>query len=606
MTPLLEEHLEGSVYVAQPACGAAGQPQCSEEAAETGGVFAIYLEVGSENTGIHVKLKGRVEVGGSGHRNDLQPGQVRTTFADAPQQPFSELRLKFNGGSQAPLANPQSCGRFTSVGELDPWSDEPAPGEAHGTPNAIVDPAFTISGDCSGGFAPAFSAGTVNDQAGAYSPFTLTFSRRDGEQSLAGVTVDMPEGLLGKIAGLQQCPEAAAAAGSCGSVAPGSKIGTATAAAGSGSSPFWQSGNVYLTGSYKGAPFGLSVVVPAVAGPYNLGLIVVRAAIYINPETAQVTVVSDPLPQSVDGVPLRVKTVNVTVGETSNFTFNPTSCAEKSIGASISGTGGASVPVSTRFQAANCAALKFAPKFTATTQGNGTTKGHGASLDVKIAYPQPESAYANSAKIDTQLPPALASQLTTLQKACTEAQFAANPAGCPAGSAVGIVTASTPVLNSPLVGPAYLVSHGGRAFPDLVFVLQGENGVRIDVVGNTDIKGGITYSKFESIPDAPLSSVDVNFPEKENSILGAVKNLCAPTKTVTVKKKVTVKRHGKNVKVTKKVTSTVPETLVMPTTMTAQNGVVLTQNIKVAVTGCKAAKPKAKKKRKAKKGSRKH
>ncbi len=312
VTPLLEEPLtEGGVFVAQPKCGGAGQPECTEEMAEKGGVFALYMEVGSEKTGIHVKLKGKVEVGGNGQysrENGLQPGQIRTTFGapnpvtgkpePLPQLPFSELKLKFNSGPRAPLANPQTCGTFTTNASLTPWS---APESG---PPAIEEPSFGITG-CENKFAPAFEADVVNPQAGAYAPFTLTFSRQDREQDLSGVTVNMPPGLLGKIAGIQQCGEAEANAGRCSAA---SRIGTASASAGSGSHPFWQSGSVYLTGPYKSpvtgaeGPFGLSVVVPAKAGPYNLGLIVVRASIRINPVTAAVTVVSNPLPQSVDGV----------------------------------------------------------------------------------------------------------------------------------------------------------------------------------------------------------------------------------------------------------------------------------------------------------------
>ncbi len=572
VTPLIAEELQGSVFVAQPSCGGVGQPQCSEAFAEAGRLFAIYLEVGSKMTGVHLKLRGRVEVGGTGvysQEHGLQPGQIRTSFIDTPQQPFSELKLNFNPGARAPLANPQSCGTFMTNASFEPWS-APASG-----PNAVMNPSFAITAGCGNGFAPTFSAGTVDNHAGAYSSFTTTFGRHDGEQDLSGLEIKMPEGLIGKIAGIAQCGEAEikAAQADTGGCPAASKIGAATAAAGSGSDPYWQSGSVYLTGPYNNGPFGLVVVVPAVAGPFDLGNIVVRASIRIDPSTAQVSVLSDPLPQSVDGVPLRVQTVNVTVGLEGNFTFNPTGCTPSSITATITSAEGATSNVSSRFQAADCAALKFAPAFTASTQANGSSRGNGASLDVKVGYPQPQTAYSNIAKVDTQLPPALSSRLATLHKACSETQFAANPAGCPAGATVGTATVKTPALSNPLSGPAILVSHGGAAFPDLVLVLQGE-GVTIDLVGNTDIKNGITYSKFEAVPDAPVSSFELNLPEKEDSILSAVKNLCAPTKTVTVKKKVTVRRRGKRVVVKRRVKKTEPESLVMPTTLTAQNGAV--------------------------------
>jgi hypothetical protein len=566
VTPLLEEPLKGGVYVAQPGCS-----PCSEAQAEKGEVFALYLELGNEDAGVHIKVPGTVEVGGNGREggkhNDLAPGQVRTTFAETPQQPVSELKLTFNGGPRAPLANPQTCGGFESTGQLEPWSHTPAPGEAQGTPNATLKPAFAIAG-CESRFAPGFTAGTTNNRAGAYTPSTLTFSRQDREQDLSGVSVTMPAGLIGKVAGIAQCGEAQANAGSCSSA---SQVGTATGGAGSGSQPLYQSGPVYLTGPYKGAPFGLSIVVPAVAGPFNLGSIVVRAAISVNPVTAAITVVSDPLPQSVDGVPLRLKTVNVTVGSAGNFTFNPTSCTPSSITATLTSLQGTKANVSSPFDAANCASLAFKPTLSATTAGRAT-KPNGASLNVKVSYPSgPEGTYANIKSVKVDLPKQLPSRLTTLQKACLAATFEANPANCPTDSDVGTATAKTPLLNVPVTGPAYLVSHGGEAFPDLELVLQGE-GVTLLLDGNTQIKKGITSSTFKAIPDAPVSSFELKLPTGKFSILGS-----------NVPESAQFSLCG--------------QSLSMPTAITAQNGIVIKQTTKIGVTGCpktKAAKPKKK------------
>jgi hypothetical protein len=556
-TPLLEEHLKGHVYIAAPGCGGPGQPACTPQSAEDGELFGIYLEVGSAASGVHIKLKGNVSVNPS-------TGQLTTTFAQAPQLPFSELKLELNGGPRAPLANPQSCGTATTSSDLTPWSTPY-------TPDATPISSFPVTG-CTGAFAPSFTAGTVSPAAGTYSPFTLTFSRHDGEQDLSGLTVNMPEGLIGKVAGFEQCPEAAANAGTCSAA---SRVGTATAAAGAGSSPYWQSGPVYLTGPYNGAPFGLAVVVPADAGPYHLGNIVVRAAIHINPSTAQVTVVSNPLPQMIDGVPLRVKTVNVTVGEGDDFTFNPTGCESKSIGAAISSAQGATANVSSPFAASGCASLPFKPVLSASTVGKASKAG-GASLDVKVAYPSgPVGTYANIKSVKVDLPKQLPSRLTTLQKACLAKVFEANPANCPSAADVGTATATTPLLNVSLSGPAYLVSHGNEAFPDLEIVLQGE-GVQIVLDGNTDIKKGITSSTFKSIPDAPVSGFELKLPTGKFSILGS-----------------NVPEQDKY--------SLCGQTLNMPTAITGQNGAVLKQTTKLGVTGC----PKVKK-AKAKKASRKH
>ena len=321
-------------------------------------------------------------------------------------------------------------------------------------------------------FNPSLSTGmTSTARAGAYSPFSVTFSRADQDQQLGGITVRMPPGLLGLVSHVAQCDEADANAGSC---LQTSEIGSVTAGVGPGPSPYYVTGGrAYLTGPYGGGPYGLSIVVPAVAGPFNLGREVVRAAVDVDPHTAALTIVSNPLPTKKDGIPFQVKTVNVEV-DRPQFMFNATSCDAQSIGATITGTEGASAPVSSPYQAVNCATLPFRPLFTASTQANGNFNGNGASLHVTIAAngqgPQSNvaaAAEANIKKVDVQLPLALPSRLTTLQTACTEKQFAANPAGCPPESDVGTAVARTPVLPLPLIGPAYLVSHGGAEFPDL-------------------------------------------------------------------------------------------------------------------------------------------
>jgi hypothetical protein len=318
---------------------------------------------------------------------------------------------------------------------------------------------------------------------------------------------------------------------------------------------------VFLTGPYNHGPFGLSIVVPTVAGPFTLtgnggpGREVVRASIRVNPVTSQITVVSDPLPTMLEGVPLDIRTINVDINR-SNFMFNPTSCSPSSVSGTLSSRQGATAAVSSPFEAANCAALPFKPTFSASTQGQAS-KADGASLVVTVTS---GAGQANIGKVDLQLPKQLPSRLTTLQKACTEAQFNANPAGCPEGSAIGTATAHTPILNAPLTGPAYLVSHGGAAFPDVEFVLQGE-GVEILLDGQTQIKNGITYSHFDTVPDAPISSFETVLPEGPHSVLGT--NLPASAKY-----------------------SLCGQKLVMPTTLTGQNGAVIKQETKVAVTGC--------------------
>jgi hypothetical protein len=343
------------------------------------------------------------------------------------------------------------------------------------------------------------------------------------------------------------------------------------------------------------------VVLPAKAGPFTLsgtsgnGTVVVRAAITVNPQTGAATVTSDPFPTELDGIPLQVRQINTTIGTNNAFSFNPTSCEKLAVNATLTSVSSLTAARSSSFQDTNCAALKFKPSFTVSTNG-ATSKARGAALTVKVTTKQgPDSPdgqqESNIHKVDVQLPADLPSRLTTLQKACTERQFAANPAGCPEGSFVGFAVAHTPVLPLPLEGPAILVSHGGAAFPDLVLVLQG-NGVVVDLTGNTDIKKGITYSKFETVPDAPISSFELKLPEGPHSVLSSYiptggYNFCSVPTTVT--KHVTRRVHGKTTKVTEKIKTTGPATLTMPTTITAQDGAVITQKTKIAVTGCAAS-----------------
>jgi hypothetical protein len=520
-------------------------------------LLAGYIVVDDPTTGVLVKIPGRIDP-------DPVTGQLVASFDEAPQFPFSDLKLHIFGGPRASLMTPSVCGTYTTSGLLTPWS---APDS--GPPVSTTD-SFQISSGCGGGFSPSFTAGTVNNQAGGFSPFTATFSRGDQDQNLSGVSVTIPQGLLGILKGVEQCPEPRANQGTCGA---GSLIGHVTAGAGAGPDPFYvQGGQAFLTGPYKGAPFGLSFVVPAVAGPFNLGNVVVRAAIRVDPHSAQITVVGDPLPTILQGIPLDIRAVNVTV-DRPGFMFNPTSCEPLTVGGSLTSTQGAIANVSSRFQAANCAALGFHPVFTVSTQAK-TTKKNGASLDVKVGYPR--GAQANIRSVAVTLPKQLPSRLTTIQQACTEAAFAANPASCPAGSNIGIATAHTPVLAGAFTGPAYLVSHGGAAFPDVVVVLQGE-GITLDLVGNVNIKKGITKSDFATVPDAPISSFELSLPEGPHSALAAV---------------VPAKAKG----------NLCGQSLTMPTTMTGQNGAQINQNTKIAVTGC----PKAKKKAKAKAKKRKH
>jgi hypothetical protein len=534
-TPLVGGTLQGTIYLARQ----------NENPFHT--LLAGYIVIDDPTTGVIIKIPGNLTP-------DPATGQITGVFKDNPQFPVSDLKLHFFGGPRGELATPTGCGTYTTTSDLMPWS---APDSG---PDAIPSDSFPIDTGCVSAFTPGFTAGSENPQAGGYSPFTLSLSRSDGEQNLAGISVTLPEGLLGKIAGIPLCSEANANAGSCPET---SRVGSVSVGAGVGPNPLSVSGRAYLTGPYKGGPYGLVVQVPAVAGPFDLGMVAVRQSLRIDPHTAQVTAVSDAFPTILQGIPLSVRRVDVTLDRPA-FTFNPTSCTPTAVTGVVTSTVGATANVSSRFQAGGCRELAFKPSFKVSTQAN-TSKKNGASLDVKVAYPQ--GAQANIRSVAVTLPKALPSRLSTIQQACTEAAFNANPASCPAGSNIGTATASTPVLASPLTGPAYLVSHGGAAFPDVVIVFQGE-GVTLDLIGSVNIKKQITSSAFNSVPDAPISSFELKLPEGPHSGLAAV---------------VPAKAKG----------NLCGQTLTMPTTITAQNGAQIKQNTKIQVTGCAKTKKKA-------------
>jgi hypothetical protein len=578
-SPLLDVPLTGSVYLAKPFDNPFGS------------LLAVYLEASAK--GVTIKVPGEV-------RTDPSTGQITATFDNNPQLPFTRVHVEFKAGPRAPLTLPSTCGRHTTHAVLTGWN-----GKVVNTTST-----FTVSGDGHGApcpapkFAPGFNAGTQNPIAGGFSPFGLQLTRTDGDGEFGSLSsLSLPKGLLAIVSSITtRCTIEQADVHSCPAA---SHIGEVTAGAGAGPDPFYVGGDVYLTGPYKGNPFGIAVIVHAQAGPFDLGYVVVKGAIQIH-DDGSVTVLTDPFPTILQGIPLQVKDIRVNL-DRAGFTFNPTSCEPMSINGTVQSTDNQQAGVSSRFQVGECANLTFKPRFSASTSGK-TSKANGASLHVHLAtHEGPGSTGAsresNMAKVDVQLPVSLPARLTTLQKACTAAQFATDPAGCPQTSFVGTATAHTPILASPLSGPAILVSHGGQAFPDLVLVLQGE-GVRLNITGHTQIKKGITFSHFETVPDAPVASFDLTLPQGPHSALTTDvpgRNLCANTKTVTVTKRVTRRVHGHTRKVKVKAKKAVAAPLLMPTTLTAQNGAVIHQNTKIAVTGCaktKGAKHKARRKRK--------
>jgi hypothetical protein len=567
-TPLLPNPLEGSAYLAE------------QNTNPFGSLVALYVYVEDPISGSRVKLAGEVVP-------NPMTGQLVSTFKNTPQLPFETFELHFFGGDRAPLATPARCGAYTTTAAIEPWTETGEVGssstfEITSGPSSFSEPQGRPCPGASLPFDPSLTGGATNVNAGAFSPFTLTLTRKDGEQNMQSAEAHLPPGLSGILSNIELCPEPQANLGEC---PPNSLIGETTVAVGVGGDPFTVGGGrFYLTGPYNGsggctagspgcAPFGVTFEVPAKAGPFDLkrntqnpagenpcDCVIVRGKIEINPTTAAITITSDPpgspyaIPTSIEGIPLEIQHVNA-ITTRSDFQFNPTNCNKMEATGTIHSSENATDTIGVPFQVTNCAVLKFAPKLAVSTSAK-PSRANGESLHVNLTYPNaPFGSQANIARVKVELPKQLPSRLTTLQKACTSATFEANPARCPAASIVGHAKAITPLIPVPLEGPAYFVSHGGEAFPSLVLVLQGYN-VTIDLVGSTFInKAGITSSTFRTVPDQPVGSFELTLPQGPYSALAAHGNLCK-------------------------------DKLAMPTEFVAQNGAEIHQTTKIAVTGC--------------------
>jgi hypothetical protein len=553
-TPLLSVPIHGSLFIAQP------------YANQFGSLVAIYVVLKNPETGVLIRLAGKVIP-------NPATGQLTTTFEGNPQLPFAHFNFHFREGQQAPLISPPLCGSYLTTANLTPWSEPSTP--ITDTSSFQITQGFDGGACPSGGvppFNPGIQAGQLNNNAGSFSPFYLHLTRTDAEQEISGFSTNLPSGLTGDLSGIPFCSEAAIelsrtktgaqeeAEPSCPAA---SRVGRSLVGTGVGAVLAYVPGKIYLAGPFHGAPFSLVSVTSAVVGPFDLGTVVLRFGLRIDPYTARVSVdpsSSEPIPTILRGIVTHVRDIRVYI-DRPHFTLNPTSCNPLAIGSTLTSDLGATKTVTSSFQASNCQALAFKPIFKVSTSGK-TSRKAGASLKVKLSYPT--RVQANIAKVKVDLPKQLPSRLTTLQKACTAAQFDANPAGCPAASIIGHAKAVTPLIPVPLEGPAYFVSHGGEAFPSLIMVLQGY-GVTIDLVGTTFInKAGITSSTFKTVPDQPVGSFELTLPQGPYSALAANGNLCKAK-------------------------------LVMPTQFDAQNGAVVHQSTKISVTGC----PKVKKAKKA-------
>jgi hypothetical protein len=573
--PALKEEASGSVYTATPYDN------------QFDSLLALYVVARIPNRGVVVASAGKVTA-------NPVTGQLTTVFEDLPQLPFTTFTLSFQS-EPSPLVSPPACGSFTATAELTSWSNLSQVLTDTSPPFAIT--RGSAGSACPTGGVPPFHPQVVSypihGNAGIYSPFYLRISREDGEQEITGFASRLPPGLTANLTGVPFCSEADIAlartlTGAQEEAEPScpaaSEIGHTEVGAGVGKILAYTHGKIYMAGPFEGAPFSIVAITSAKVGPFDLGTVVVHLPLQIDPVTAAVSIPTGPadqIPHIIDGIVIHVRDIRVYI-ERPDFMLNPTNCDPMSFSATVIGSGasfadpadGVPVTVADPFQVADCASLAFTPGFHASTSGR-TSKADGASLTATLTYPSaPQGTQANIAKVKVELPKRLPTRLTTLQKACAEIIFDADPAGCPAGSVVGMARAITPIIPVPLTGPAYFVSHGGAKFPELIIVLQGY-GVTLALHGETFIsKKGVTTSTFASVPDAPVGSFELELLQGPHSALAANGDLC----------------KGK---------------LAMPTTFTAQNGAVIHQSTTIKVTGCPKKKIKHRSK-KAGKASEKH
>jgi hypothetical protein len=524
-TPLIRETLTGHVFMAA---------QRNNPFNETLGLYMVFE---SEKDGITIKVAGKVEA-------DPVTGQLTSTFTENPEQPFSRAVIKFNSGPRAPLINPPTCGTYAIHTELSPWS---ALDPANPTGEEIVsaDTPYQVSSGPNGGpcpdnnLEPKLETGLQNPVAGAKSPFVLKLSREDGSRRFTALDLDMPGGLVAYLKGVPYCPDAVLT-GISGAELTGrgelaspacpaaSQIGTVQAGAGAGPYPFYAPGRVFLAGPYKGGPLSLAVVTPAVAGPFDLGNVVVRNAVYVDPVTAEVNVVSDPIPTILHGLKLAVRDIRVAINRP-GFTAAPTSCEPQQVGVRVGGEGGTFVDLANRFQVGECAHLGFRPR--TRIQLFGKTN-RGAYQGVK-AVVRPRPGHANISRTVVRFPRSAFVAQEHIRTICTRVQFAAER--CPKGSVYGRAVAYSPLLDMPLRGNVYLRS-SDNTLPDAVADLRGpaHQPIKIEVAIRNDSVRGALRNTVLAAPDAPVSYFRLQMFGKQKGLIVNSRNVCRGKNNATV------------------------------------------------------------------------
>jgi hypothetical protein len=483
----------------------------------------------ADGFGTHIKLAGSA-------LPDPQTGQLTFSFPSLPESPLTNFSLHIFGSERGILATPTQCGTYAVNSTFTPW-DEALPKQS-ATQFFTLDqgPRGTPCPARSRVFSPSFSAASAGNTGGSHSPFGLEIRRDDGDQNLSDVQIKTPPGFVATLKGVPYCPESAIsrlrgsgysgtaelASASCPAAA---QVGMTSASVGAGSKPLYVSGKVYLAGPYKGAPLSLVAVVPAVSGPYDLGNVAVRVALSIDPVTAQVTAVSDPLPKILDGIPLRIRSVQINLNRP-DFTLNPTNCDPSAVNARIEGNEGAQVDRGVPFQVANCATLPFGPRLNLRLSGGLNRRGHPAIHADLLS----EAGEANLRRVVVTLPKGELLDNAHIGTVCTRVAFAHD--ACPKGALIGRVEVTSPLLAEPLAGPIYLRS-SQHQLPDLALDLEGQ--IDIEAVGKVDSVKGRLRTSFDAIPDVPVSRISVDLAGGAKGLLQNSKGLCGAGKRARVR-----------------------------------------------------------------------
>ncbi len=512
-SPLLKEPLTGDLFVA------------AQNDNPFNSLFALYLVIRNERYGVLVKQAGRVDP-------DPHTGRLTSTFEEIPQLPFADLQLSFESGSRAPLATPANCGTHTATATLTPWSG----GSSISESSSFEIASGPNGGPCRNGagpFSPSLAGGSADSQAGAYSPFAIRLTRNEADQELTRFDATLPAGVLGKLAGLERCSDASLAAAasrsgkaerSAPSCPASSRIGSVLAGAGLGPFPTYVQGSLYLSGPHEGAPLSVAAIVPAVAGPFDLGTVITREALRLNPKSAEVEVsgagAQGQIPRLIAGVPVQLRELRIAI-DRPGFTLNATSCEPKALKATLFGFP-ATASLSERYQASGCGSLAYRPKLSLKLRG-GTKRGENPSLKAVLTQPPGQ---ANTARAVVALPKSAFLDQSHIRTICTRVQFAAK--ACPQGSIYGFAKAQTPLLDGPLTGPVYLRA-SDNPLPDLVAALKGPESaaVEVELAGRIDsVREGIRTS-FESVPDAPVSRFVLTMRGGKRGLIVNSRDLCA-------------------------------------------------------------------------------